>query len=99
MAADLPGRELGLLRRRSSTGVPAASAMSWAWHERSMVMNHHAASSTVLADGEEAVVAEDGGLVVAEGVGDALALLEVEHDAGVVVEEGVVAVEGARRPG
>src|ERR1700733_11451893 len=29
------------------TGVPAASASSWAWQERSMVMNHHAASSTV----------------------------------------------------
>ena len=33
------------------------------------------------------MVAQDGGLVVAQGVGDALALLEVEHDAGVVVEE------------
>ena len=29
-----------------STGVPAASASNWAWHVRSMVMNHHAASST-----------------------------------------------------
>ena len=29
-----------------STGVPAASAISWAWHDRSMVMNHQAASST-----------------------------------------------------
>ena len=28
------------------TGVPAASASSWAWHDRSMVMNHQAASST-----------------------------------------------------
>ena len=30
-----------------SIGVPAASASNWAWQERSMVMNHHAASSTV----------------------------------------------------
>ena len=34
-------------------------------------------------------------LVVAEGVGDALALLGVEHHAGVVVEQAVVLVEGA----
>ena len=27
-------------------GVPAASAISCAWHDRSIVMNHHAASST-----------------------------------------------------
>src|ERR1035437_7250277 len=28
------------------TGSPAADASNWAWHERSMVMNHHTASST-----------------------------------------------------
>ena len=32
---------------RIGIGVPAASASSCAWHVRSMVMNHHAASSTV----------------------------------------------------
>ena len=41
------------------------------------------------------MVAEDGGLVVPEGVGDPLPLLEVEHHPGVVVEDGVVLVEGA----
>ena len=41
------------------------------------------------------MVAEDGGLVVAEGVGDALALLDVDDHAGVVVEEAVVLEEGA----
>ena len=46
-------------------------------------------------DGQQPVVAEDDGLVVAERVGDALALLDVEHHAGVVVEERVVLVEGA----
>ena len=60
-----------------------------------MVMNHQAASST-LADGEQAVVAQDDRLALAEGVGDALALLDVEDDAGVVVEERVVLVERAR---
>ena len=58
-------------------------------------MNHQAASSTVWPDGQQAVVAQDGGLVVGEGVGDALALLDVEDDAREVVEHGVVAVEGA----
>ena len=48
------------------------------------------------AHGEQPVVAEDGGLVGAEGLGDALALADVEHDARVVVEQGVVLVEGAR---
>ena len=41
------------------------------------------------------MVAEDGGLVLAEGVGDALGLLQVEHDTRVVVEDGVVVVERA----
>ena len=44
--ARLVGGERGhLLVDR--TGVPAASAKSWAWQERSMVMNRHTASSTV----------------------------------------------------
>ena len=60
-----------------------------------MVMNQQRASSTRVADGEQAVVAQDGRLVVAEGVGDALALLDVEHDAGVVVEQAVVLEEDA----
>src|SRR5919108_5391962 len=37
---------LPALASSMSTGVPAASASSCAWHERSMVMNHQAASST-----------------------------------------------------
>ena len=41
------------------------------------------------------MVAQDGRLVRAEGVGDALALLEVDHDAGVVVEQRVIVVEDA----
>src|SRR5579875_1802367 len=72
------------------TVVPAAHASSWAWQERSMVMNHHTAS-----DGEQAVVAQDHRFVVAEGMGDPLALLGVDHHPGVVVEQGVVLVEGA----
>ena len=40
-----------LVRNRAASGeigigVPAASASNCAWHERSIVMNHHAASST-----------------------------------------------------
>ena len=42
------------------------------------------------------MVAQDDRLVLAQGVADALALLDVEHHAGVVVEQGVVAVERAR---
>ncbi len=49
-----------------------------------------------MADGEQAVVAQDDGLAVAELVRDPLALLEVEHDAGVLVEQRVVVVERAR---
>src|SRR3954471_23915197 len=45
------------------------------------------------AHGQQAVVAKDDRLVVAEGVRDALALLDVGDDAGVVVEERVVVVE------
>src|SRR5882757_5377524 len=48
-----------------------------------------------MADGEQAVVAQDCGLVVAEGVRDALALLEVKDDAGVLVEQRMVVVERA----
>ena len=41
------------------------------------------------------VVTQDHRLVVTECVGEALALLEVEDDSGVVVEDAVVLVEGA----
>ena len=62
-----------------------------------MVTYQKTVSSTRVADGEQAVVAQDRGLVVAEGVGDALALLGiVDHDAGVVVEQDVVLEEDAR---
>src|SRR5918998_3874371 len=46
-------------------------------------------------DGQQSVVGEDDRLALAERLGDALALLELEHRAGVVVEDGVVAVERA----
>ena len=48
-----------------------------------------------LPDGQQPVVRQDDGLVPAERVGQSLALLEIEHDTGVVVEQGVVAVERA----
>src|SRR5438552_14459713 len=48
-----------------------------------------------VADGEQPVVAKDHRLAVAQSVGQALALFQVEDDTGVVVEQGVVAVEGA----
>ena len=60
-----------------------------------MVMNHHAASSTGVADREQSMVAEDDCLVVAERMCETLPFLQIEHDAGVVVEEAVVLVEGA----
>ena len=41
------------------------------------------------------MVAQDCGLVAGESVGDALALFGIEHHTGVVVEQGVVLVEGA----
>ena len=77
------------------TGVPAASAISWAWHERSIVMNHQTASSTECPTVSRPWLRRIDGLDVAERVGDALALLGVEDDAGVVVEHGVVLVERA----
>ncbi len=46
MASDLfPGRQ-AQWHDRSSPAAPAASASNCAWQLRSMVMNHHAASST-----------------------------------------------------
>ena len=48
-----------------------------------------------LPDGQQAVVREDQRLVPTERVGDPLALFQVEHDARVVVEDRVVAVERA----
>src|SRR5207244_11462205 len=47
-------------------------------------------------DSEQTVVAQDHRLALTERVGDPLAVLEVEHGAGVVVEERLVAVGGAR---
>ena len=48
-----------------------------------------------LPDGQQPVVRQDDGLVPAQCVRDPLAFLEVEHDAGVVVEHRMVAVERA----
>ncbi len=60
-----------------------------------MVMNHHAASSTVWPDGQQAMVAQDGCLPVAQGFGDAFAFGSFVNNAGEVSEQGVVIVEGA----
>jgi hypothetical protein len=49
-----------------------------------------------LTDREQAVVRQDHGLVPRERLREALAFLEVVHDAGVVVEHSMVAVERAR---
>ncbi len=49
-----------------------------------------------MPDSEQAVVAQDDGLAVAEFVRDALAFLDIEDDSGVLVEQGMVLVEGAR---
>ena len=76
-------------------GVPAASARSWTSQRALHGDVQPGRLVDGVADGEDAVVAQDGRLVVAEGVGDALALLDVDHDAGVVVEEAVVLEEGA----
>src|SRR5712691_10126816 len=46
-------------------------------------------------DGDQAVVAEDDGLLLADGRGDAAALRELEHDAREIVEERVVLEESA----
>ena len=79
-----------------STGVPAASASSCAWQRALHRDERPHRGVDGVADGEQAVVAEDHGLVVAERRADALALLEVEHHAGEVVEERVVLEERAR---
>ena len=78
-----------------STGFPAASAISWAWQDRSIVMNHHAASSTECPTVSRPWFRRITALRSPSACGDALALLEVEHDAGVVVEQRMVVVEGA----
>src|SRR5260370_7670690 len=48
-----------------------------------------------LPDGDQAVVAEDDGLLLADGRGDTAALRELEHDAREIVEERVILEEGA----
>ena len=48
-----------------------------------------------MTHGQEAVVPQDGGLVITQGVGDPLALLDVDHHSGVVVEDAVILEEGA----
>ena len=79
-----------------STGVPAASASSCAWHERSIVMNHHAASSTVRPTVSRPWFARMAALASPRAWAMRLPSSSVEHDAGVVVEHHVVAVERAR---
>ena len=61
-----------------------------------MAMKNQAAAPTLPAAVSSPWLRRMARLVGAEGVGDALALADVEHDAGVVVEDGVVLVEGAR---
>ena len=48
-----------------------------------------------LADRQVAMIAQNCRLVFAKRVGDSLAFRGVEHDAGVVVKENVIVVEGA----
>ena len=78
------------------TGVPAASASSCAWQVRSIVTNHHTASSTEWPTVSRPWLRRMTALRLPERVRDALALVGVEHDAGVVVEQRVVVVERAR---
>ena len=60
-----------------------------------MVMNQQMASSTAGPTVSRPWLRRMAALLLAEGVGDALALLDVVHDAGVVVEQGVVLEEDA----
>ena len=64
-------------RRGWSVGVPPRGPDIWTSHERSMVMYHHTADSTVCPDGQQAMVGQDDGLGVAEGGGEPLALLGI----------------------
>src|SRR5438270_13995937 len=89
--ADLAGGELGLvlvdLHRR-------ARRLGHQLHLTRTLQGDEPEGRLVdrLTDGEQPVVAEDDGLGVAEGVGEALALFEVAHHTRVLVEESVVAV-------
>ena len=94
--AGLPRPCTRRTRRGSARASPAAIAISCAWHERSIETNQNTASSTRLADREQAVVLVDRGLVRAERGGDLVAGLDLEHDgAALLGDDGVVAVEDA----
>ena len=81
------------------TGVPAEEASIWAWHDRSMVMNHHTASSTEWPTVRRPWLRRMAALLSPERVGDALALLEVQDHAGVVVEHRVIVDRRRTHPG
>ena len=77
------------------TGSPAAMASSWAWQVRSMVMNHHAASSTEWPTVSRPWLRRMAALLSPRAWAMRLPSMRVEHDAGEVVEQDVVVVEGA----
>ena len=76
--------------------MPAASASSCAWHDRSMVTYHHTASSTEWPTVSRPWLRRMTALRSSSTTPDALALRLVEHHAGEVVEQRVVVVERAR---
>ena len=82
-------------RHRSSTGVPAASASSCTWQVRSIVTNHQAASSTLRPTVSRPWLARIAALPSPRASAMRLPSSRFEHGARVVVEDGVVAVEGA----
>ena len=59
-------------------------------------MNHQAASSTLAADGQQSVIAQDDRFARAERARDAVALGGLVDHAGEIVEQAVVLIEGAR---
>ena len=58
LAADLFAGDGGV-SGSIGIGFPAASASSWVWQQRSIVMNQKAASSTLSADREQTVIAQN----------------------------------------
>ena len=81
---------------RIGSGVPAAIAISWAWHERSMVMNQNAASSTVSPTVNNPWFLWIAALPVGNFDGQLPARLDLEHDrAALLGDHDVVLVEDA----
>ena len=77
-------------------GLPAASAMQLRLAALVHAEEPERSGLHRVADGEQAVVAQDDGFALTEHRADAVAFRGVEHYAVVVLEDGVVFVEGAR---